>query len=515
MADIKSETAFGRAAVAFDVHESDYYVLLGSRINTLETLAFRFPEASDFESFLRKVMRVTAAYLDENGQVQTYSRPKVFQWEDYRQEDDAGCLRQLWTLASKASHKAMERLAGDDPETKAKVTLTRSQELEDRAIDEGMPAPTSDKERPSLHTLTKVQGTFGPGGSYQHLSWESYLSMEVENQLRRAGKFPKDKKEVYVQGEKLGLSSKDEGEITNAVKITDVLTLQDAFELRARAFQMLDVCPYKVVMEYSSKVVSLLRSTVAEGMRPPTLNEARKTDREIMGEILKWVGKGKASVEKGLVHYATSGDADLWKLMSPQIEGHPDQGLDKKPPEPEHPPKTDRGNKRKIPEEPSAPATERDSFQENPRLCLVCRKRHEPRCAITAEWQQQQKQKRQAKGKGKSSGSKDEGPKRPKSRDSSSQAGLQPAGREGQTRTQLLPRSEKKGRLCATHGIFCGVWTFSKTAVLCNPNWMFHFSGTGRQIVLLFREPGRDPYPEYDFPRNHLEMIYFLKGFLM
>ena len=239
--------------------------------------------------------------------------------------------------------------------------------------------------------------------------------MEVENQLRRAGKLPKDKKEVYVQGEKLGLAAKDEGEITNAVKIVDVLTLQDAMELRARAFHMLDVCPYKIVMEYSSKIVSLLRSTVAEGMRPPTLNEARKTDREIMGEILKWVGKGKASVEKGLVHYASSGDADLWKLMSPQVEGHPDQGLDKKPAEPESNPKGERGSKRKSPEVASEPVAEKGSFQDNPRLCLVCRKRHEPRCELTAEWRQQQKQKkkenrekaRQAKGKGKSSGSKD------------------------------------------------------------------------------------------------------------
>lgn len=37
--------AFSRAAVSFDVHESDFLVLLSERVTTLETMAFRFPEA--------------------------------------------------------------------------------------------------------------------------------------------------------------------------------------------------------------------------------------------------------------------------------------------------------------------------------------------------------------------------------------------------------------------------------------------------------------------------------------
>ena len=53
-------------------------------------------------------------------------------------------------------------------------------------------------------------------------------------------------------------------------------------------------------------------------MRGPTLNEARRADREIMDEVLKWVSKGKGSVMAGLAHYANNTDEPLWKLLSPQ-----------------------------------------------------------------------------------------------------------------------------------------------------------------------------------------------------
>ena len=412
MADIKSETAFGRAAVSFDVHESDYYVLIYGRINTLETLAFRFPESADFESYLRKVVRTTAGYKDEHNQVQTYPRPRVVPWEEYRQEDDAACLRKLWTLATKASQKAMERLAGDDGDTKAKVTITRAQELEDRAIESGMPVPASDKERPSLHTLTRVQGAFGPGGSFQHLNWECFVSMEVENRLRRAGKLPKDKREFYVDDkDKLGLKAKEDTDSLEAEKVEDILGLQDVLELRARAMHMLEVCQHKVVMDYSSRIIGLLRATAPEGMRAPTLNEARKADREIMGEILKWVGKGKGNVEAALTHYASTPDADLWKLMAQQIESYPDQGLDRKTKSGHAEPAKEKTSKRKSPEAEGSGAGPRD-YKENPRLCLVCKKRHEPRCELTAEWRAEQKQKKKEarakakKGKGKGESSK-------------------------------------------------------------------------------------------------------------
>ena len=107
----------------------------------------------------------------------------------------------------------------------------------------------------------------------------------------------------------------------------DILTLKDTMNLRARAFHMLNVCPYNVVASYGEKIVEHLRATTAEGMRQPTLNEA---DREIMSEILKWVAKGRGSIEAGLQHYVSSAESEaLWKLLAPQPETLPDQGKEK------------------------------------------------------------------------------------------------------------------------------------------------------------------------------------------
>jgi hypothetical protein len=304
-------------------------------------------------------------------------------------------LRKLWTLSSQASKKKMERLAGEDSEMRTKVTLTLAQELEDRAIEAGMPPPINDRERPSLHTLTKVQGTFGPGGSYQHISWEAYINMDTENRLRRAGKLPKDKKEVIVGDEKLELRSK-ELEIGETNKIEDPLALHDVMQLRERAFQMMEVCGYGVAMEYGGKFISLLRAPTPVGMRAPTMNEVRQTDREIMSEILKWVGKGRGSMEDGLAHYARNPDESLWKMMAQQPENLPDQGKERALKQ------SGRGEGEGEDRKPQAAKRPRspdpgDDYDRNPRFCLVCRKRHEPRCTFPPEWRREQKEKKKAR----------------------------------------------------------------------------------------------------------------------
>ena len=176
-------------------------------------MAYRFPQNSDFEEYLKKVVRVKCGYRQDDDQIITFPREDPKPWEDYKMEEDVGCLRKLWNLAIQVSKRQMERMAGEDGDLKAKVTLTTAQELEDKAVESGMPVPASDRDRPSLHTLTKVQGVFGPGGSFQHLPWETYVSMEHEGKLRRAGKIPKDKKEVILEDKKLSLTSaSDEAE---------------------------------------------------------------------------------------------------------------------------------------------------------------------------------------------------------------------------------------------------------------------------------------------------------------
>ena len=69
MADAKSTIAFGRAAASFDVHESDFLVLGLDNVNTSEAMAFRFPTAADFDEYLKKQLRVRAAYRPDGGAV--------------------------------------------------------------------------------------------------------------------------------------------------------------------------------------------------------------------------------------------------------------------------------------------------------------------------------------------------------------------------------------------------------------------------------------------------------------
>ena len=333
MADAKSTLAFGRAAVSFEVHESDFLVMAADKISTFEAMAYRLPSNADLEDYLKKVLRKRGGYRDENDEIVVYDKPVILSWEDYKSEPDTGCLRKLWGLATQVAKRQLERLAGEEGEGKSKITLAYAQELEDKAVETNMPEARSDRERPSFHTLSKVQATFMPNGTFQHLAWESYVSMEVESRLRRAGRLPKDKKELVVDGKNLKMTDTDV-EFPETVVVDNLVALQDLFELRARAFHILDVCKYDVVKAYGERIIASLRGVTAEGMRNPTMNEARRADREIFGEILKWVAKGKGSVEAGLSHYTREFATEpLWKLLSQQPEGHPDQGKERRPSE--------------------------------------------------------------------------------------------------------------------------------------------------------------------------------------
>eukprot|EP00435_Cladocopium_sp_Y103_P059009 s40_g21.t1 len=406
MADAKSTVAFARAAVNFEVHESDFLVLMHDRVNTYESMAYRFPSSGDFEDYLKRSMRVKAGYRDDDGSTAVYPRPTIVEWEDYRSTEDVGCLRKLWGLSTQVAKRQLERLAGDDTDAKTKVTLATAQELEDRAVATGMPEPQSDRDRPALHTLARVQGAFGPGGTFQPLPWECFVTMEAESRLRRAGKLPRDKKEVVLEDHGLKLKSAEE-EFPEYAKITDILTLKDVLQLRARAFHMMSVCPYNVAVEYGDKIVERLRATTPDGMRAPTLNEARRADREILSEILKWVAKGKGSVEAGLQHYSKETESEpLWKLLAQQPESHPDQGLEKSSKSAsasdaaQHQPsgtKRPRAENKADSEAGDSDAT-RPKKRKKPRYCLVCHKRHEPRCYMPPGYR---KQMVAEKGKGK------------------------------------------------------------------------------------------------------------------
>ena len=320
MSQSRSVTAFSRAASSFDVHESDYLVLLSDQVATFEAMAFRFPKEQDFEDYVKRYVRPQGGYQEEDGTVKVYDKATPPTWEEFRSSEDCGCLRKLWYMASQVAKKELEALvAGTDESTPTKMNAVLSLELEEKAILGGMPTPGSDRERPSLHTLGKVQGNFGSGGHFQHISWESYVDAETEGRLRREGKLPRDKTELVLREDKVAVRSK-EANLQSTVDIKDTASLREALEIRARAFHMLGVGDYFVVKRLTEKFVSLLRQTSLEGMRQPTLNEVRRTDRVIFEEILRWVSKGQGTVDAGLNHYLASPQDMLWSLCSQQPE---------------------------------------------------------------------------------------------------------------------------------------------------------------------------------------------------
>ena len=221
-----SKIAFGKAAAKFEVHESDYLLMASLGISTHEQLAFRFPKADDFESFMTKALRPRAAYK-EGEDIKTFDKRSPPSEEEYRGSEDAACLRKLRTLSSKVAKAEVESLAGIDSGTKPKVSGPVANEMESQAVSgKKIPAPLNDRERPSLYTLTKVQQNFSPSGSFQHLSWETYISMDAENRLRRAGQLPKDAQELILSGEELKVKDSETKDIKTP-KINDLTILEE------------------------------------------------------------------------------------------------------------------------------------------------------------------------------------------------------------------------------------------------------------------------------------------------
>ncbi len=381
--------AFKKAAIAFDVHESDYLGLLSDKVNTYEGMGFRFPEKEDFEVYLRRVVRHRAAYQEDDGEIKVFNRASVPSWDDYRSSEDAGCLRKLWTLAHQVSKKEVEALAtATDDDQKNKITMATAQELEDEAVRAGgIPPPGSDRDRPSLHTLGRLQANFGPNGAYMHLSWEVYVDLDYEGRLRRQGRLPKEKTEIFVKDENLKMSTKQNVDF-GYTEVKDLTVLREIMEIRGRAMRMLKVLDYETHTRLVNRYMALLRSTPAGGFRRPTVNELRKSDRNLFEDILSWVAKGYGTIQAGITHHLDDKDSWVWKLLVQQPESTPDQGLEKA--------LEDKSRKRKHHQtsESEEQLTEKKDKRAGrgdpgrdlpalPRYCLVCGKKHEPRCELT------------------------------------------------------------------------------------------------------------------------------------
>ena len=133
--------------------------------------------------------------------------------------------------------------------------------------------------------------------------------------------FLKDGKRLEVQSQ--------EDDLTELMRITGLVTLREALGIRARAFAMLGVAPYQLLIQLTDKYTSLMRSSTPRGMRPPTINEIRRFDREMMKQGLRFKAEAQGDLDECLKYFLAEPTAGLWRLVETMPEGLPDQGLEK------------------------------------------------------------------------------------------------------------------------------------------------------------------------------------------
>ena len=382
-------SAFTKAAIRFNVSESDYLVLGTQGIATFEALAYRVPKQEDLEDILRNHLLTNAAYKSGDGAVQVFDRDPPLGWAEYKVSEDAGALRKLWAMAREVCKAEIESLTTGDTETpRAKVGVANSLAMEATAIREGMPTPTSDAERPSLYTLSKVtKSLVPPGANYEHLSWENFISMEEEGVLTRQNKMPKNRPELVISNAKVAVKEKTEDGDPPGSMIQGGDSMRRTLELRARAFAMVEAAPYKVYRSLHDRYLSKLESSVPDGMRVPTINELRRFDRLLHEEILRWLSRNVGQLSEAIQYYLDHDEQALWRLVDPVVSTLPDQGVEAKR-------GTKRGLEEKKEEKPGEDIQDREAPPKTPKLKkrLVCSKKHTPLCKLPEGFRAKQRE---------------------------------------------------------------------------------------------------------------------------
>ena len=62
-------SSFTRAAIKFQVAESDYLVLCSQKVDTFEAMAYRMPKSDDLEDFLHAYVVPSSGYREEDGTI--------------------------------------------------------------------------------------------------------------------------------------------------------------------------------------------------------------------------------------------------------------------------------------------------------------------------------------------------------------------------------------------------------------------------------------------------------------
>ena len=131
--------AFVKAAVRFNVSESDFLLLGTHGIATFEALGYRLIKADDMEVFMREEIAPKAAYKQPDGVVVTFDRTPAIQWTTFKMSEDCAALRKLWALSREICKAEVELLAsGDTEKSKVKVDISLAITMEKDAVKAGM-----------------------------------------------------------------------------------------------------------------------------------------------------------------------------------------------------------------------------------------------------------------------------------------------------------------------------------------------------------------------------------------
>ena len=384
-----------RAAIRFDVAESDFLVMQGHGIHSLNSLAFKLPKAEDLEVFLQDKLLGSSAYMQEDGEVVTFPRTPALRWADWKMSDDAASIRRLWTFARETARGEIERMSSGD-DTRRKVTLVEAVAMETAALSRGCPSPGSDRERPSLFTLNRLgRALQTPGATYDVVPWESYISKEEEDRLMRDGKLPKTQfTELVFREDKVVAKEKSGNETPSGIDLVGSMeVLRARLDIRARAMDMLELAKYSTVRALSDKYYGKLNATVAEGMRCPTINELRRCDRELQVVTYRHLSRGSGSLEEALTYYVNNESDPLWRLLDPVLKNLPDQGVDQAS---SH--QSKGGDKRKAARlEDDDSDRMADKKPKKAIKCLVCGKTHEPLCKLPPDFRKKQRDRKKQK----------------------------------------------------------------------------------------------------------------------
>ena len=88
-----------RAAVRFDVAESDFLLLQHLGFHSLNSLAFKLPKSEDLERFLEDhILGLNAYNKQQDGVVVTFQRQPPSPWASWKLSDDAAALRRLYSM---------------------------------------------------------------------------------------------------------------------------------------------------------------------------------------------------------------------------------------------------------------------------------------------------------------------------------------------------------------------------------------------------------------------------------